>query len=201
MSHTVSPASVVYPKVGSFSDIVNRQLLEATAATILPPPPMVEALTEAFFTHLHPRMPIVDRGDVEVEAPSVLLMQALCMVGSLIRHPKGSTPLAATEPLYVKVRALLQGGIEKDNLTTLKALCLFSCWNVTPPFVVSLDCAWFWLGATIRFAFHMGLHQESTVSKIQPRAARRIAWYLFVSANISHVGDYLLTHGHRSTTS
>ncbi|KIW31828.1 uncharacterized protein PV07_03421 [Cladophialophora immunda] len=175
-------ASLVNPTVGNVSDLVNRQLLEATAATTLPPPLMVEALTEAFFMHLHPRMPIVDRADVEVAAPSIVLIQALCMVGSLIRHPKGSSPLAETELLYAKVKALLQAGVEKDNLTTLKALCLFSCWNVTPPSVVSLDCAWFWLGATIRFALHMGLHQESTVSKYQSPAARRIAWYLFASA-------------------
>ena len=167
---------------GSFSDRVNEEFLKVTGAASLPPHVMVVAFADAYFKYVFHRAPVVDPADLQVEHPSVLLLQALCFVGTVLRHPKGSSPLAAAEQLYVKVKTLLYANHEKDSLTTLKAVCLIALWNVTPPVVVTFDCAWHWAGVAIRMAFQIGLHRESTYLKMpNPGSARRVAWCLYVS--------------------
>lgn len=181
MSFPSPPVSVALGKLGTFSEKINEEFLKVTGAASLPPQAKVEALADAYFKYLYHRTPVVDRSDLQVEQPSILLSQALCLIGTLLRHPKGSPALAASEEFYVKAKTLLYVNHEKDSLTTLKALCLIGCWNVTPPVVVSLDCSWHWIGVTIRLAFQMGLHRETTYSKMpNPGNARRIAWYIFV---------------------
>lgn len=168
-------------KVGTYSEKVNTEFLRVTGAASLPPKAMVDALVDAYFTHVYHRCPVVDRRDLQVEPPSILLAQSLCLVGALLRHPKEASPLATSEEFYVKAKTLLHVNHEKDSIVTLKALCLIAFWNVTPPTVVSLDCSWHWLGVIIRQIYQMGLHQESTYHKIpNPGNARRIAWYAFV---------------------
>jgi hypothetical protein len=45
-----------------------------------------------------------------------------------------------------------------------------------------LDSSYQWLGMAIRLAYQMGLHRESTYSKLEnPGSARRIMWSLYVS--------------------
>jgi hypothetical protein len=173
-------------KAGSFSEKVNQEFLTITSATLLPTQVVIDAYTEAYFMHLCHRVPVVDRADLAVAQPSVLLLQALCLTGALLRHPRGlSCPLVGAEPFYVKVKTLLNANHEKDSLLVLKALCLISLWNVTPPIVVTFDCAWHWLGVAIRMAVQMGLHREATYVRIADQgSARRVAWFLYVSLEL-----------------
>ena len=167
--------------LGSYSRSVNDQILLATGAASLPPRPMIEALSEAYFHYLSHRTPVVDRSDIWTEQPSTLLMQSICMAGSMLRHPKTVTSLAETEQLYVKAKTLFHVNYEPDKLTCLKAICLIGLWNVTPPSIVTIDCTWSWMGLATRLALQMGLHQESTYLRTaSPGPARRVAWYLFV---------------------
>ncbi|KAL4894138.1 fungal-specific transcription factor domain-containing protein [Aspergillus ambiguus] len=144
--------------VGHYSQSVEAQMLAAARADELPPRPLLEALISSYFKYLYHRIPVVDRRD------------SLCLAGSVLQ----------SERFYTKAKTLFYTNNERDPLTIVKALCLLTLWNVTPPAVVTIDCSWNWLGLAIRLAFQMGLHRESTYQHRRAAGcARRIAWFLY----------------------
>ncbi|KAL2696329.1 hypothetical protein AAEP93_002743 [Penicillium crustosum] len=156
---------------------VRDAILSATEAEILPVPALRRALTDAFFEQVFHNYAIISQEDVSSSHSSILLQQAVCLSGSLTRHGPESMHLAHT--LYEKVKTLLYLDYETDNLTTLKALCLLSCWSVKPPDKISLDGPWYWTGVAIRLALQMGLHRESTyLDNPHAPCLRRIFWHL-----------------------
>lgn len=183
MSYSSPSVSIAPGGLGdSFAEIVNEEFMKVTGAALLPPEKRVEAFAESFFEYVYHRMAIIDRRDIQTETPSVLLSQALCLIGTLLRHPgRGSSPLHSGEIYYVRAKTLLSVSYERDHLTVLKALCLISCWNVTPATMVTQDGAWHWIGIAIRLALQMGIHKDATCSQFaNPGVARRMAWYLYV---------------------
>ncbi|KAJ5620175.1 hypothetical protein N7510_004159 [Penicillium lagena] len=172
-----SEASTV---VGSFARSLEEQILVATGADQLPTQSKIVALTATYFKYLYHRIPVVNHQDVVPTCPSTLLQQSLCLAGSILRHPKSTKSLVESEQFYSRAKALFFINHERDPITILKALCLLTLWNVTPPAVVTIDNGWNWLGLAIRFAFQIGLHRESTYSqRSAPGCARRIAWFLY----------------------
>ncbi|KEF54181.1 uncharacterized protein A1O9_09976 [Exophiala aquamarina CBS 119918] len=167
------------------SDLVNKvsdDILRVTGAAAIPSPVVLNASVDAYFAHVFHYVPVIDRRDFQTRSPSILLVQAICLVGSLLRHPRLSGSLDPAQQLYIKTKALINVDYEKDNLTKLKALCLIALWHVKPPRDSSLDCTWHWTGIATRFLLQLGLHRESTYLKIPGSGApRRIFWYLFVS--------------------
>ncbi|KAJ5391387.1 hypothetical protein N7509_006877 [Penicillium cosmopolitanum] len=173
----IIPESVI-----AAQDQFSKKLIQAVSATTLPPKAQVEAFADSYFDRFYHRAPLIDRADLSTEDPSVLVSQAICMVGSLLRHSGPDSPLGDAEHYYGKVKTLLYTNYEPDQRNVLKALCLLSFRNLTPPKVVSLDCSWQWLGMATRLAYQMGLHRESTYAQLpNPGNARRIMWSLFVS--------------------
>lgn len=163
---------------------VRDAILSATEAEILPVPALRRALTDAFFEQVFHNYAIISQEDVSSSHSSILLQQAVCLSGSLTRHGPESMHLAHT--LYEKVKTLLYLDYETDNLTTLKALCLLSCWSVKPPDKISLDGPWYWTGVAIRLALQMGLHRESTyLDNPHAPCLRRIFWHLHVSQAVN----------------
>lgn len=182
MSCSPQPAALETDLGDSFSETVTTAFLKVTGAASLPPQKMVEALAESYFHLLFYRMAVVDRSDLLTDNPSLLLSQALCLVGTLLRHPRGVSPLKSGEPFYIRAKTLLCINHEKDNLTVLKALCFVAVWNTTSAAVVNMDGPWHWLGAALRLLIQMGLHREATCLQMpNPGSARRVAWYFFVS--------------------
>ena len=174
--------TTVVPQIGSFPQQVHDEILKLTGATSLPPISTVQVYTDAYFKHLYHRAPVIDRKDLQVKEPSILLLQAVCLIGSLLRYPKDRNPIAVSEPYYLKIKTLFYATHEADKLVTLKALCALCFWNMTPPVMVNLDSAWQWLGMAVRLAYQMGLHRESSYAKIpNSGVVRRIMWFLFVS--------------------
>ncbi|KAJ5761064.1 hypothetical protein N7520_008220 [Penicillium odoratum] len=165
--------------LGEFHARFSIELMKSMDAETLPPKAKVDAFTDAYFQHLYHRAPVIDRADLQTE-PSKLLSQAICMVGSLLRHPGIQSPLQESEEYYCKAKALLYANYEVDHRNILKALCLLIFRNVSPPKVLTLDCSWQWTGLATRLAYQMGLHRESTYSKLtNPGNARRMMWFLF----------------------
>lgn len=159
--------------------IFAEAILRATHATVLPPPPLVDALVEVYFRCLFPLLPVVDRRDLTARPQSILLMQCICMVGSHFRHPPKSTPIA--DQFYWKIKTLLSIGHEEDTLTTLKSLCLIATRSSESPTRVSLNSPWHWVGVATRYALNMGLHREMTYGGLSnPGMSRRVWWHLFV---------------------
>lgn len=184
----MSSSSSVYPlgipDAGSFPDDVHDEILRVTNAKSLPPPSKVQVFTETYFQHLYHILPVIDRADLVVEEPSVLLLQAICLIGSQLRYPRDQSPTLLSESCYLKIKTLIYTKYEHDNFAILKTLCILCFWVVTPPVVVSLDSSYHWLGVAVRLAYQMGLHRESTYSTLSnPGAARRIMWFLFVSVS------------------
>lgn len=174
----IIPESVI-----AAQDQFSKKLIQAVSATTLPPKAQVEAFADSYFDRFYHRAPLIDRADFSTEDRSVLVSQAICMIGSLLRHSGPDSPLADVEHYYGKVKTLLYTNYEPDQRNVLKALCLLSFRNLTPPKVVSLDCSWQWLGMATRLAYQMGLHRESTYAQLpNPGNARRIMWSLFVSS-------------------
>jgi hypothetical protein len=162
----------------------SRELLKAMEATTLSPRVKVEALADTYFQHLYHRAPVIDRDDLFREQPSELICQTLCLMGSILRHPGIQSPLEESDEYYCKTKALLFANYEADHHQVLKALCLLSFRNITPPRVLSLESAYQWLGMATRLGYQMGLHRESTYSKLEnPGNARRIIWTLCVSGS------------------
>lgn len=154
-------------------------ILEVTKADVLPRPALLRALVDAYFIHVYPLYPVVDREDVLGPEPSVLLQQAVCLAGSLMQHGPGSVRLCRSQ--YEKVKTLIHLNHEADNLALLKALCLITCYSVVSTDRVTLDGPWHWLGVAIRMALQMGLHQQSTYARsANAGCLRRIFWQLVV---------------------
>ncbi|OAL31263.1 hypothetical protein AYO20_08318 [Fonsecaea nubica] len=155
--------------------------LMATGAVTLPSHMMVAALTDAYFEHIHPHQPLIDRTDFG-RFQSPLLVHTVCMLASAYGHRRGGiSQLSAAKKHYLKAKMLLAAEHERNKLVVLKALCLMTSRSMTEPTVICLDSLWHWLGVASRYAIHMGLHKEATYSGNQDAGTRRrMWWHLFV---------------------
>lgn len=155
------------------------KILQATDATTLPPPPLIDAFVDVYFTYVFPMVPVVDRCDLTVQPQSTLLLQTLCLIGSHFRQPQKS--ISSAHHFYRKVKTLLDVNYEKDSLTTLKSLCLIGCRSAGLPTNISMDSSWHWAGVATRYLYSMGLHREATyTARSNAGISRRIWWHLFV---------------------
>lgn len=174
---TVSESSI------SCSSQVRDAILSATGALTLPAPPLQRALTDAFFEQVYHDYPVVELEDISALDSSILLQQGVFLAGSLMRRDSDSLKLS--QSLYEKVKTLIYLNYEPDSISTLKTLCLLSCWSVKPPDKMSLDGPWHWTGVASRIALEMGLHQESTyINNPFASSLRKIFWHLYVCVDI-----------------
>lgn len=174
---------------GSFPAEISHEILKLTNATCLPPSSKIKVFTDTYFMHLYHIAPIIDRSDMAVANPSILLLQAMCLIGSQLRYPRDQSPTLMSESYYLKIKTLIFTKYESDHFAILKTLCILCFWIITPPVVVSLDASYHWLGVAVRLAYQIGLHRQSSYSKLSnPGAARRIMWFLFVSSIVISVG-------------
>ncbi|KAK0369220.1 hypothetical protein CLIM01_13417 [Colletotrichum limetticola] len=158
-------------------------LVKATQADTLPAPSSRKALTDAFFEFAFPYFPVVDADDLSRGESSILLQQAVCLVGSLMRHDPSSMTLSYS--LYEKIETLIHVEFEKDNVFLLKTLCLLSCWAPASPYLVTLHGPWHWTGMAVRLAVQMEIHTQSTYrEKDNCGSLRRIFWHLINSETL-----------------
>ncbi|KAL4888501.1 fungal-specific transcription factor domain-containing protein [Aspergillus ambiguus] len=182
MSFSSSAPTSAMPNTGYFPEHVRDAILKVTNATSLPPLSKVQVFADTYFKHLYHIAPVIDRADLDVKEPSILLLQAICLIGSQLRYPRDQSPTLLSESCYLKIKTLIYVKHEHDNFAMLKTLCILCFWIVTPPVVVSFDTSYHWLGIAVRLAYQMGLHRESSYAKLSnPGAARRIIWFLFVA--------------------
>lgn len=169
-------------------DSLRDVTLKATQAAGIPRPTLFRAMADAYLTHVFHHCPVVDPSEALGPDSSILLKQALCMVGNLIRHD--STGPVESHRLYRKLKLLLAIDYEDSCVQTLKTLCLMSCFSIKPSDPVSLDGPWKWTGQGIQLAIQMGLHRESTYTqRLNAGCLRRIFWQLYVcipSSSLSH---------------
>ncbi|KAJ5504963.1 fungal-specific transcription factor domain-containing protein [Penicillium fimorum] len=170
-----------YRRITSTSTTRDQEILTIIDPTSPPPAILLNAYVDAYFKHVFHRLPIVDRADFSSSKPSVALQQAICMVGTILRHPKGPDILAENEKYYYNVKTLIHTNHEQDPITVLKVMCLFSTRNIAGPVLLTIDSPWQWVVIAIRLLQQMGLHREEICAAfVNPKIARRLAWSLFV---------------------
>ncbi|KAH6876608.1 fungal-specific transcription factor domain-containing protein [Thelonectria olida] len=163
---------------------VKTSILNLTKADILPRPALTRALTDNYFKHVHPFIPVVEESDLYGPKPSILLQQAVCLAGSLMQHDPASVSFCLSQ--YEKVKTLIHLNHESDKVTLLKSLCLLTCHSPLPTDRVTLDGPWQWLGMAIRLAVQLGLHKTSTYEhQDSPGCLRRVFWHLIHSDRLS----------------
>ncbi|KAL4884567.1 hypothetical protein BJY04DRAFT_215031 [Aspergillus karnatakaensis] len=158
----------------------DNNILKASQALLLPPPVIIQALSDFYFRELFPLVPVLDRGQPEVQS-SPLLQQCLCFAGSIMRQ--STSPVEWSSPaIYGRIKVLLLLHHDASPLNMLTSLCILSTWLPYAPDAIVLDNPWQWTGMAIRLALQLQLHEEETYSRLEsPGRVRRIWWYLFNS--------------------
>lgn len=181
MLHNAPGIPPNYRRITATSTTKNQAILTIIDPMSPPPAILLSAYVDAYFQHVFHRLPVIDRADFSSSRPSVALQQAICMVGTILRHPKGPDILAESEKYYYNVKTLIHTNHEQDPITVLKVMCLFSTRNIAGPVLLTIDSPWQWLVIAIRLLQQMGLHREEMCAAfVNPKIARRIAWSLFV---------------------
>lgn len=181
-----------YQRTAAFSESINQQILQISGATSPPPQLLLDACADAYFQHVFHRNPVLDRADIYASKPSMALLQGICMLGTMIRHPAADS-LANNEKFYYRAKMLILTEHEKDPLTILKTMCLLMTRTVISPAVLTADSSWYWLGMAIRLLHQSGLHREAVCAgHPRPGTARRIAWCCFVGVYVSFFFDVYL---------
>ncbi|RDL40512.1 uncharacterized protein BP5553_00491 [Venustampulla echinocandica] len=182
LSQGMSPPTSISVLLQKTSSGTRDAILRVTQADIMPTIVLRDALIDLFFEHVYYRYPILEKEELIGPDASVLLVQAVCLVGSLVRQDSNASNLVRTCSLYEKIKTLIYLRYEPDSLVVLKAMCLLSTWSPYPSDSLSLDSPWHWTGAAIRLAVQMGLHRYSLYSH-KPNATnrQRIWWLLWIA--------------------
>lgn len=170
-----------YVQVTAISGSRNKEILAILNTMPSPSAILLNAYIDAYFQHIFHRFPIINHADLSSSSCSVALQQAICMIGTMLRRPKGPDSLAENEQYYYHAKILIHLNQEQAPLTVLKVVCLLSARNIGGPVVWTIDCAWYWLGTAIRLLHQTGLHREEICVALDNHGvARRIAWCIFV---------------------
>jgi hypothetical protein len=181
-------------KTSAFSTSMAQEIIRITGAADVPPRIMFNASADLYFDHVFYRIPVFDRADVNVETTPIAVQQAICMIGAMMRYPKGPNILEDNEMFYFKTKTLMHNSFAQDPITNLKVLALLSTRNVVGPLVCHSDCSWYWLGIAVRTLQQTGLHKEAVCANaLKPGTARRIAWCFFVSCPHEEARSAVLT--------
>lgn len=184
-SHENPLRSPIHEAIQSGSSSCASTILAATESNVLPKQPLRQALTDLCVQNIAHRYSLLDSDDID-NPHSILLQQAICLAGSMMRHVNDVKTLTFSHSLYEKCKTLIHFNAEKNDMAVLKAMCLMTVWSPNPSNSTSLDGPWPWTGAAMRLAIQLGLHRQSTYAgKPGEGSRRRIWWFLFVSASWS----------------
>lgn len=104
-------------------------------------PDLEQIFTETYFTYSYPWCPVLDRETLSSDvARSPLLANALALASSHIQPPL--LPHDGPEAYYKRARTIFYDDEEADEMTALKALCLFYWWAPQSPSRVHRHSSW-----------------------------------------------------------
>lgn len=172
-------------------DDVEIEILHQRGAFLLPPRALCDELIEAYFTWVHPIVPVVNRTRFMRQyrdpknPPSFLLLQAILLAGSRVcNNPQlmdangSTTPAALT--FYKRAKALYDAGYEDDRVTIVQSLLLMG-WYWEGPEDVTKN-VFYWSRVATIVAQGSGMHRSvdhSQLSTSDKRLWKRIWWTLF----------------------
>ena len=147
-----------------------------------------QSFAETYIEYCFPWCPVLDRDslfDDEVFSQSLLLQQALGLLGSIIHPP--IIPHPSPQTYYTQMKKLFYANHENNPLVRIVSIIIIHWWSACPPNVVSMESSYFWTSIAIRLAQEIGLHREIAATHVfRPGESRglrrRIWWTLFVSS-------------------
>ena len=172
-------------------DNVEIEILHQRGAFLLPPRGLCDELIEAYFTWVHPIVPIINRTRFMRQykdpknPPSLLLLQAVLLAGSRVcdnaqlMDAEGSTTPAALT-FYKRAKALYDANYEDDRVTIVQSLLLMG-WYWEGPEDVTKN-VFYWSRVATIVAQGSGMHrsvEQSQLSTADKRLWKRIWWSLF----------------------
>lgn len=105
-------------------------------------PDLEQIFTETYFTYSYPWCPVLDREALSSDVErSPLLANALALASSHIQPPL--LPHDGPEAYYKRARTIFYDDEEADEMTALKALCLFYWWAPQSPSRVHRHSSWY----------------------------------------------------------
>lgn len=146
------------------------------------------AFLETYWEYCYCFCPVLDPKTIMGEmARSPLLTNAVALAASHVQPPL--LPHQGPHEYYDRARRLFYEDGEADNLTTLKALCLFYWWAPRPPSTIHRHTSWWWQSVIIRHAQQMGIHREPPPqsplrANLDLSVRRRIWWTAFVGTQL-----------------
>ena len=104
-------------------------------------PDLEQTFTETYFAYSYPWCPVLDRETLPADvARSPLLANALALASSHTQPPL--LPHDGPEAYYKRARTIFYDDEEADEMTALKALCLFYWWAPQSPSRVHRHSSW-----------------------------------------------------------
>ena len=163
------------------------KVLRLHGAFALPDLPLQQSVIEAYIERCYPWMPVIDLWDFigtsQSRESSLLLLQAVILVGSLMRPDVCSKEFCDRQ--YMRVKALIQSGYEGNPLNVLAALCLVQWYTPTAPKDISTDVPRFWNTYAVGLAQQMGLHRAPTTQGADLGLRNRIWWTMVARDNLT----------------
>ncbi|UPL02549.1 hypothetical protein LCI18_013483 [Fusarium solani-melongenae] len=172
-------------------DNVEIDILHQRGAFLLPPRALCDELIDAYFSWVHPIVPIINRTRFMRQyrdpknPPSLLLLQSVLLAGTracnnaqLMDANGSTTPAALT--FYKRAKALYDANYEDDRVTIVQSLLLMG-WYWEGPEDVTKN-VFYWSRVATIVAQGSGMHrsvEQSQLSRSDKRLWKRIWWTLF----------------------
>ncbi|KAK5121607.1 hypothetical protein LTR85_004779 [Meristemomyces frigidus] len=158
-----------------------------TDALQLPDKAVVDALLDCYFKHANPGFPVVDEGRFRAQygardphnPPSLLLLQAMLMVGAHVAYPAPDKE-AMKATFFRRAKTLFDARFERCRDEAVQAALLLT-WHFDGAEDVAAN-AWFWTRTAATIAIGLGMHRDAEPSTLVPhnkRMWRRVFWLLF----------------------
>ncbi|KAL4881249.1 fungal-specific transcription factor domain-containing protein [Aspergillus karnatakaensis] len=161
-------------------------------ALTLPEPALADELVQAYFAHVNTGYPIVEedlfmtqyRNRDPADAPPILLLQTILLVGAHVTHPKAERD-ALKEIFFRRAKWLFDHRIERNRDILVQAALLLT-WHSDPSDDDVSANAHYWVGVAARIATGLGMHRNPVCSRFVPRDRRmwRRLWYILVQFDV-----------------
>ena len=183
IDHTHAERVVSDDKVSS----IELRVLKLHGAFELPDLPLRQSLIEAYIERCYTWMPVIDlctfTGTTQPGDGSLLLLQAVILVGSLMRPDVCGKGFCDRQ--YQRVKALIQSSYERNPLNVLAALCLVQWYAPTAPKDISTDVPRFWNTWAVGLAQQMGLQRAPRKEVANLGLRNRIWWTMVARDNLT----------------
>lgn len=173
-------------------DSVELEILKMRGAFLLPSKELSLELINAYFEHVHPLMPVINRSlfmkkfNDPNDNPSLMVLHAVLLLGcrasknSLLLDSKGTTDLASLT-FFRRAKALYETNYESDPVSIIQTVILIGSYWDGPEDVTKNSFYWtrVAVGLAQGFGFQRDVSKSHQLTESEKKIWRRIWWCLF----------------------